>query len=187
VAADGLRQSMIDTTSKEAILRLAKAISDDLYVAIANYEVFVPSGRDSALIERVNDQQVHAGFKVISEALQSIVISREQSGRESLTTGGPRRLAEEELPLADVTRKRGVGGMPGLLVDLERRDARPSRAGGKAGAQGYGPNIRQGRSLQQRRARTTRHTTSTDKSSRRCAHGDRHDEMPGHLRSGEAD
>jgi hypothetical protein len=45
VATDELRQSMTDTTSKEAILRLAKAISDDLYVAIANSEVFVPSGR----------------------------------------------------------------------------------------------------------------------------------------------
>jgi hypothetical protein len=61
---DELRRSMTDTTSKEAILRLAKAISDDLYVAIANSEVFVPSGRDPALIERVNDQQVHAGFNV---------------------------------------------------------------------------------------------------------------------------
>ena len=45
MATDELRQSMSDTTSKEAILRLVKAISDDLYVAIANSEIFVPSGR----------------------------------------------------------------------------------------------------------------------------------------------
>jgi AbiU2 len=62
-------------TPKEAILRLAKVIGEELDVAIANYEVFAPSGRDTALIERVNAGGIHEGFNVVSEALQLAVIS----------------------------------------------------------------------------------------------------------------
>jgi hypothetical protein len=62
-------------TPKEAILRLAKVIGEELDVAIANYGVFAPSGRDTALIERVNAGGIHEGFNVVSEALQLAVIS----------------------------------------------------------------------------------------------------------------
>src|SRR5277367_5608589 len=43
---------------------------------------------------------------------------------EENTCGVP----EEEVPISDVTREHGVRGMPRLLSDLERRDARPSCA-----------------------------------------------------------
>jgi hypothetical protein len=39
---------------------------------------------------------------------------------------------KEEFPVADVTREHGVGGVSGLLPDLERGDTRPSRAGREA-------------------------------------------------------
>jgi hypothetical protein len=56
-------------------MRLAKAIGEDLYFAIANYEVFAPSAKDTTLIERVNENGNHAGCNVVSEALQLCVIS----------------------------------------------------------------------------------------------------------------
>jgi len=56
-------------------MRFAQTISDDLYQAVAYYEVFAPSGLDPALIERVNSHQIHEGFNVISEALQLGVIT----------------------------------------------------------------------------------------------------------------
>src|SRR5712692_10331530 len=52
------------------IVRVAAAISEDLYQAIAYYEVFVPSGSDANLIRRVTEFEVHPGFNVISESLQ---------------------------------------------------------------------------------------------------------------------
>jgi AbiU2 len=60
---------------KTVIMRLAQAISEDLYQAVAYYEVFVPSARDPALIDCVNSHQIHEGFNVISEALQLGVIT----------------------------------------------------------------------------------------------------------------
>jgi hypothetical protein len=62
------------TPFRDALLRLAEGISDDLYQAVAYYEVFAPSGLDPGLVDRVNDRQAHAGFNVISEALQLGVI-----------------------------------------------------------------------------------------------------------------
>src|SRR5271166_4688059 len=44
-------------------------------------------------------------------------------------------VSEEELPIPDVAREHGVGDVPGLLPDLERRDARLRGAGGETGAQ----------------------------------------------------
>jgi hypothetical protein len=52
------------------IVRLAAAISEELYQAIAYYEVFAPSGSDANLIQRVSAAEVHPGFNVISESLQ---------------------------------------------------------------------------------------------------------------------
>lgn len=58
-----------------AIQRLAQTIGDNLYQAVAYYEVFAPSGSDPGLIDRVNSHQVHEGFNVVSEALQLGVIT----------------------------------------------------------------------------------------------------------------
>lgn len=56
-------------------MNLAQTITDDLYQAVAYYEVFAPSGLDSALIERINTYKIHEGFNVVSEALQLGVIT----------------------------------------------------------------------------------------------------------------
>jgi len=47
----------------------------------------------------------------------------------------PGGVPEEEFSVSDVAGEHCVRGMPCLLPDLERRDARPSRAGRKAGSQ----------------------------------------------------
>ena len=60
---------------KATMMRLAQTISDDLLWAVAYYEVFAPSGRDSALIDRVNSHQIHPGFNIVSEALQLSVVT----------------------------------------------------------------------------------------------------------------
>lgn len=41
-------------TPKDEVLLLAKAIGEELHLAIANYQVFAPTGRDAALIDRVS-------------------------------------------------------------------------------------------------------------------------------------
>lgn len=61
--------------SKIAIVQLAQTISDELDQAVAYYELFAPSGRDPALIDRVNRRQIHEGFNFVSEALQLGVIT----------------------------------------------------------------------------------------------------------------
>ncbi|MFZ2107047.1 MAG: hypothetical protein WAV18_17015 [Roseiarcus sp.] len=60
---------------KIEIMRLAQTITDDLYQAVAYYEVLALSGLNSALIERVNNRKIHEGFNVVSEALQLGVIT----------------------------------------------------------------------------------------------------------------
>jgi AbiU2 len=61
--------------TRGTIWSIAEIIGQELYLALANYELFAPSGDNLALIERVNDQQIHEGFNVISEALQFTVIA----------------------------------------------------------------------------------------------------------------
>jgi hypothetical protein len=61
--------------SKTAIMNLAQTITKDLYQAVAYYELFAPSGFDSALIERINTHKIHEGFNVVSESLQLGVIT----------------------------------------------------------------------------------------------------------------
>jgi hypothetical protein len=56
-------------------LRLVITINDDLCQAIANYELFEPSGLSEPLIERVNQHIIHEGFNVVSEALELAVIT----------------------------------------------------------------------------------------------------------------
>jgi hypothetical protein len=54
---------------------LVKAVSDDLWIAIATFEVYAPSAFDAALIDKVNKGQVYPAFNVISEALEATTIS----------------------------------------------------------------------------------------------------------------
>ena len=54
---------------------LVKAASDDLWIAIATFEVYAPSAFDAALIEKVNEREVYPAFNVISEALEATTIS----------------------------------------------------------------------------------------------------------------
>ena len=67
--------AMKASTPKDEIRLLAKAIGDELHLAIANYQVFAPTGRDAALIDRVNTAGIHDEFNVVSEALQLTTIS----------------------------------------------------------------------------------------------------------------
>jgi AbiU2 len=60
---------------KEAIVRVAKVIGEEVDVAIAYYEIFAPTGRDEALLDRVNAGEIHAGFNVVSETLELATIS----------------------------------------------------------------------------------------------------------------
>jgi hypothetical protein len=57
------------------IMRLARAISEDLCQAVIYYDVFAPSGLHTALILPVNVLEIHEGFNVISEALELGVIT----------------------------------------------------------------------------------------------------------------
>lgn len=59
----------------QKIIRLAEAISDDLYQAVLYQEIFAPSGLDTEFINRVNSRQIHEGFNVVSEALELGVIT----------------------------------------------------------------------------------------------------------------
>ena len=54
---------------------LVKAVSDDLWIAIATFEVYAPTAFDASLIEKVNEREVYPAFNVISEALEATTIS----------------------------------------------------------------------------------------------------------------
>jgi hypothetical protein len=58
------------------IHRTVRAISIDLDYAIAFYETYVPTGQDTALIDRVNKSDFYPAFNVISDSLhQSVVVT----------------------------------------------------------------------------------------------------------------
>jgi hypothetical protein len=54
---------------------LVKAVSDDLWIAVANYEVYALTVFDASLIEKVNEREVYPAFNVVSEALEASAIS----------------------------------------------------------------------------------------------------------------
>lgn len=62
-------------TANLEIHRTLRAISGDLDSAIAFYETFVPTGKDAALIERINKVDFYPAFNVISESLHQSVIA----------------------------------------------------------------------------------------------------------------
>jgi hypothetical protein len=58
------------------IHRTVRAISTDLDEAIAFYETYVPTARDAALINRVNNVDFYPAFNVISQSLhQSVIVT----------------------------------------------------------------------------------------------------------------
>ena len=54
---------------------LVKAVSDDLWMAAATFEVYAATAFDASLIEKVNEQEIYPAFNVISEALEAATIS----------------------------------------------------------------------------------------------------------------
>jgi hypothetical protein len=60
---------------QNAVALLTRSINADLCQAITYYEMFAPSGLYVPLIERVNHDQIHEGFNVVSEALELGVIA----------------------------------------------------------------------------------------------------------------
>jgi AbiU2 len=54
---------------------LVKAVSDDLWIAAATFEVYAPTGFDTLLIQKANERGVYPAFNVISEALEAATIS----------------------------------------------------------------------------------------------------------------
>jgi AbiU2 len=63
--------------SKESLLKLAASVRGDVQRAIALYEVFLPTGKDADLIQRVNAVSVEAAsaYNVVSEALHRQLIA----------------------------------------------------------------------------------------------------------------
>ena len=55
--------------------RKVRAISRDLDSAIAYYEMFVPSGQDKVLIDRINTVEFYPAFNIISESLHASTIA----------------------------------------------------------------------------------------------------------------
>lgn len=56
------------------ITKKLKAINADLLEALVVYEVFLPTGRDKILIDRVNKNKLHPVYNVISESLHKCTI-----------------------------------------------------------------------------------------------------------------
>jgi len=54
---------------------LVKAVSDDLWMAAATFEVYAATAVDASLIEKVNEQEIYPAFNVVSEALEAATIS----------------------------------------------------------------------------------------------------------------
>lgn len=53
---------------------MARSVSRNLEEAIANYELFAPTGANLALIERINARKLNPGFNVISASLHHVVV-----------------------------------------------------------------------------------------------------------------
>jgi hypothetical protein len=66
---------MSEEDAGDRLLTLVKAVSDDLWIAAATFEVYAPTAFDAALIDEVDEQEVYHAFHVISEALEATAIS----------------------------------------------------------------------------------------------------------------
>ena len=66
---------MSEDDAGNGLRTLVKAVSDDLWIAVATFEVYAPTAFDAALIDKVNEREVYPAFNVISEALEAATIS----------------------------------------------------------------------------------------------------------------
>jgi L-aminopeptidase/D-esterase-like protein len=66
---------MDEADDSKRLRALVEAVSDDLWIAIANYEVYAPTGLDRAVIERVDGTDIEPAFNVVSQALEATTIS----------------------------------------------------------------------------------------------------------------
>jgi hypothetical protein len=66
---------MSDEDVGNRLRAIVKAVSDDLWIAIANYEVYALTAFDASLIEKVNEREIYHAFNVVSEALEASAIS----------------------------------------------------------------------------------------------------------------
>jgi len=66
---------MSDQEVRVRLRTLVKAVSDDLWIATATFEVYAPTGFDTLLIQKANERGVYPAFNVISEALEATTIS----------------------------------------------------------------------------------------------------------------
>ena len=73
---------------------LVKAVSDDLWMAAATFEVYAATAFDASLIEKVHEQEIYLAFNVVSEALEAATISA--LCRIWDKTGDPGRITEIE-------------------------------------------------------------------------------------------
>jgi hypothetical protein len=82
---------MSEEDAENRLRGLVKAVSDDLWIAVATFEVYAPSAFDAALIDKVNEREVYPAFNVISEALEATTISTLCSIWEDKRRGPHRR------------------------------------------------------------------------------------------------
>ena len=108
---------------------LVKAVSDDLCMAAATFEVCAPTAFDASLIEKVNEQEIYPAFNVVSEALEAATISA--LCRIWDKTGDAGRIAEIEKLLR---RRPDLAGDNGALRAMARwcRDGREVRRASSA-------------------------------------------------------
>jgi hypothetical protein len=71
----GGRYGMNEEDAGNRLRALVKAVSDDLWMAAATFEVYAPTASAASLIEKVNEQQIYPAFNVVSEALEAATIS----------------------------------------------------------------------------------------------------------------
>jgi hypothetical protein len=109
---------MDEADDRKRLRALVEAVSDDLWIAIANYEVYAPTGFDRALIQRVNGTKIEPAFNVVSQALEATAISA--LCRIWDKTGDAARIAEIEKLLRRRPDLAGDGGaLPRWLGGVE--------------------------------------------------------------------
>jgi hypothetical protein len=85
---------------------LVKAVSDDLWIAFATFEVYAPSAFDAALIDKVNEREVYPAVNVVSEALEGTTISHALPHLAQDERRGPHR-RDREMPVLETIAKAG--------------------------------------------------------------------------------
>jgi hypothetical protein len=74
MASKGKRTAKAGPPTNLEVVRVVRAISIDLDLAVAFYETYVPTGQDAGLIGRMNKTDFYSAFNVISDALHRNII-----------------------------------------------------------------------------------------------------------------